>query len=590
VATVSYSPDGQRVAFDAHPSGVTNLAMELWVAARDGSNARRIVTASGNRSASNDGIAWSLDESSLFFGSEGAIESVPVDGSLPPVTVVPGQGCFDADPQVTSRGDIFFDRNCPDGEYLAVLRSGDQVPTNVAIGGIAGDENAVVSPDGTRVAGSFRVPPYNTQTVYADEVGGGHYTPIATVAHDTDGIVGFAPSGDIIYADQVASGFTLMVIPDDPDATPHALISGSGRLRFVDWVNGPSNLGIAPIADRLGGTDRIDTAVKASQWSFDTIGQGGRRAATAVLARSDTFPDALAGTALAIQAGGPLLLTPSTALDSAVGTELQRILPRGATVYLLGGTAALSPAIAQAVIRLGFTPQRLGGLDRYATAVAIATAISGVHPVSVLLATGTNFPDALTAGVAAGQDRYSMRNPYSPGGGVVVLTDGTTMPAVTRAYLMSLDFGPAPVALYAVGGPAVAALDSAFPYWPGGGAIRLAGADRYATAVKVATSALFGSGAHGRYTIAGIATGLNFPDAMSGGTLIGAQGGPLLLAGTNGLAPAENAILIAGHLSDIAVIGGTTAVPEHVLTDTADTAFGSHTWRSFTNRTAPPLR
>ena len=586
VATVSYSPAGERVAFETQPSGATSLPVELWVAAPDGSGARRIATGVGGA----DRIAWSPDGWTVYFASNGVIESVPANGVHLPVTAVIDPYGPDSAPQVTSRGDIFVARNNAEGTHLAVLRPGDPFPRNVADDGFGWDA-AAVSPDGTRIAGSFAMSSnsgsFNTQTVYVDEIGNSHYTPVATVAHDTDGIVGFAPSGDIIYPDQTASGFTLMVVPDDPDATPRALVSGSGRLRFVDWTKGPSNLGTEPIADRVGGTDRVDTVGRASQWLLNTRGHGERRASTPVLARSDTFPDALAGTPLAIQAGGPLLLTPSTALDPAVGTELQRILPHGAAVYLLGGTAALSPAIAQAVTRLGFAPQRLGGPDRYATAVAIATAISGVHPESVLLATGTNFPDALTAGVAAGQDRYSMRNMDTSAGGVVVLTDGAEMPAVTRAYLKSLDFGPAPVALYTVGGPATAAIDSAFPAWPG--LTRLAGADRYATAAKVATSYLFGPVPSGRYWMAGIATGLNFPDAMSGGALVGAQGGPLLLAGPTGLSPEEKEILTAGRLSGLAVIGGASAVSQSVFTDTANTAFGLQPWLGGTNRTAPPL-
>jgi hypothetical protein len=83
------------------------------------------------------------------------------------------------------------------------------------------------------------------------------------------------------------------------------------------------------------------------------------------------------------------------------------------------------------------------------------------------------------------------------------------LPAAVQAYLNAH-----PGIVYAVGGPAVAA-DPA--------AIALTGADRYATAVAVAT--LF-SGP----TTVGVASGTTFADALSGGALLAHDDGPLLLS------------------------------------------------------------
>ena len=44
-----------------------------------------------------------------------------------------------------------------------------------------------------------------------------------------------------------------------------------------------------------------------------------------MLARSDLFPDALAGTPLACAQDAPLLITPAAALDSRVAAELRRV-------------------------------------------------------------------------------------------------------------------------------------------------------------------------------------------------------------------------------------------------------------------------
>ncbi|MEZ0112338.1 putative cell wall-binding protein [Catenulispora sp. EB89] len=86
------------------------------------------------------------------------------------------------------------------------------------------------------------------------------------------------------------------------------------------------------MVDRVGGQDHVDTAV-----------------------------DALAGSALAGEKRGPLLLTPRDSRDTRDLAELHRTLPRGATVYLLGGTDALSANVQNQVTAAGFVPKRLQG-------------------------------------------------------------------------------------------------------------------------------------------------------------------------------------------------------------------------------------
>lgn len=135
--------------------------------------------------------------------------------------------------------------------------------------------------------------------------------------------------------------------------------------------------------------------------------------------------------------------------------------------------------------------------------------------------------------------------------------------------------------VYAVGGPAATAMRASVPWWPN--QIPLVGSDRYDTADRVAASALFGHNTLGRFTVVGITTGLDFPDAMSGGALVGSQGGPLLLANPNGVSPTETAILRNEGLSDVAVTGGPVAVSNIALTLQPLGA-------AIANRPAPPLR
>ena len=77
-------------------------------------------------------------------------------------------------------------------------------------------------------------------------------------------------------------------------------------------VTVPSNV------HRIAGSSRLATAIGASQDQFPTSGS----AKAVVLARSDTFPDALAGGPLAAKLGGPLLLTPPTGWAASCPTRV----------------------------------------------------------------------------------------------------------------------------------------------------------------------------------------------------------------------------------------------------------------------------
>jgi len=281
----------------------------------------------------------------------------------------------------------------------------------------------------------------------------------------------------------------------------------------------------------VGGPDRSATAIAASVLDYATTGSAG----AVVLARSDDYPDALVGTTLAAAKHAPLLFSQGSSLSAATRAEIQRVLPAGGTVYLLGGIAAIPASIATNITALGFVPVRYAGADRFGTALAVADALG--DPSTVLLATGVNFPDALAAGPAAAHL-----------GGVVLLTNGPTMPASVTAYLLAH-----PGTVYAIGGPAVAADPAATP---------LSGADRYATAAAVAIALFIGP------TNVGVASGETFADALSGGAFEAHHDGPLLLTTAIALPAPTSGYLTDGKstIVNVTIFGGTSAVSTGVQT------------------------
>jgi len=278
---------------------------------------------------------------------------------------------------------------------------------------------------------------------------------------------------------------------------------------------------------RIAGADRIATSVAASQTGFPTA----HSAAAVVLARSDTFADALAGTPLAVGKHGPLLLTGSASLSSATSAEIQRVLAPGATVYVLGGISAVTPAVANAVAALGHPVVRISGPDRFATAAQVAAALG--NPNIVFEADGTNFPDALSAGSAAAE-----------AGGVVLLTAGSGQSGPTAAYLAAHPSAKR----YAIGGPAAHADASAQAF---------VGSDRFATSVLVA-QAFFPKPA-----AIGLASGLAFPDALSGGSVAAMNHGPVVLVPSSGTLPSSVASYLGTAEASATVawlFGGTSSV------------------------------
>ena len=328
-------------------------------------------------------------------------------------------------------------------------------------------------------------------------------------------------------------GFTTaqqgVAIEGDPASPPSQLWmtrDGGHFWQPITFASGP--------AVRLAGSDRYGTAVATSQAEFPSGGAG-----AVVLARGDAYADALVGAPLAAVKNAPLLLTTGALLPAVTKAELQRVLASGSTVYLLGGTSAIPASVATQLTGLGYSVVRYGGATRYATAVAVADALG--DPSTALLATGLNFPDALAAGPAAAK-----------AGGVVLLTAGSALAAETSAYLNTHG-----TTVYAVGGPAATA-DPA--------AVALVGTDRYATATKVATT-FFSSP-----TTVGVATGENFPDALSGGAFLAHLGAPLVLADFDSI-PAATANYLNSVNASVAaadLFGGSA-----VLSANVQTAIGS---------------
>jgi putative cell wall-binding protein len=159
------------------------------------------------------------------------------------------------------------------------------------------------------------------------------------------------------------------------------------------------------------------------------------------------------------------------------------------------------------------------------------------------VAAGTNFPDALAGGAAAAAQR-----------GPVLLSRGTDLPAATAAELAYLK----PQRIVVLGGAGVvsdAVLNALRAH--SSSVTRLAGADRYTTAVEVSRS-LAPSGSAVVY----VSTGVNFPDALAGDPVAGLRGAPLLLLPSNRLPAEVAAELQRLNPSTVVILGASGVVSD----------------------------
>ncbi|MGI9018576.1 MAG: cell wall-binding repeat-containing protein [Euzebya sp.] len=297
--------------------------------------------------------------------------------------------------------------------------------------------------------------------------------------------------------------------------------------------------------ERFGGPDRIDTAARVAASTF-------AQADTVVLARSDEYADALAGAPLAHSLDSPLLLTQPDQLSGPTQEALSRL--GTSTVVVLGGEAAISPAVTDALTQQGISSERIGGSNRFGTAAAIADRLGPSARVFITEGENTDpnrgWPDALVAAP------YAAFNDQP-----ILLVNATRVPPETAAALERSGAAEALV----VGGTASVSEGVSSTIGQSVTVRRIAGADRYETAALVQTEAQQeGMSAATMW----LATGLDWPDSLAAGPVIASRGDSLLLVDGNQLSasPATRARLqaLAGQVSSLRLVGGEAAISRAV--------------------------
>lgn len=253
-------------------------------------------------------------------------------------------------------------------------------------------------------------------------------------------------SRDDRFADALASGLLqdaapLLLLPTDGPlpaevaatldrlAPGRAIVLGGTSAVSDGVVRELEDRGIA--VQRRAGATRLETAAAIAATDAPA-------ATTAILARAQAsadstdptqaFADALAAGALAARTGWPILLTDTAALSPATRDHLAASAVE--QVVVVGGAAAVSDAVLDQAAAVVGDARRVFGLDRAATAVAVAAELgagTAADARRVVLVEG-QAPDAWAGGFAAAGHAAAFDAP-------IILAAGDALPPASATWL-----------------------------------------------------------------------------------------------------------------------------------------------------------
>jgi putative cell wall-binding protein len=368
------------------------------------------------------------------------------------------------------------------------------------------------------------------------------------------------PQGVIGYADYpVATNVVPVLSPDktslavdfsqlpgllNPRLTTNGLVSITMEMAPT-FNQGVRAMTIAPVGStttlpathttRLAGLTRYQGAVIQAQAAFPN------RTPTVYVASGEVFSDALSAGAAAATRGAPLVLTSPRVWT--LGSYLRWLQP--SEIVVVGGPNSVpDDHISSLLEQAGLDPsavtvRRDSGSDRYEASRTISATEFPEGADTAFLATGASFADALSSIPAAAASSAPV---------ILVRGDQSTLDAATSAELARLGVEHVVIA----GGPASIStgIEQQLRQQFGDGVVRFGGATRFDVADSV--NAAYFPDPSSAY----LATGANFPDALTGGVLAGVEGVPLLLARAYCVPAASRNLLDSWKVEKVTLLGG----------------------------------
>ncbi|WP_282745021.1 cell wall-binding repeat-containing protein [Peptostreptococcus stomatis] len=287
---------------------------------------------------------------------------------------------------------------------------------------------------------------------------------------------------------------------------------------------------------RIPGDDRVDTAINISKSEYPS-------ADTVIVVRKDLFPDSMTATVLSKQLNAPILLTGSNKLDERVKAEIKRLGAKD--VIIVGGVNSVSTGVQNELKAFDKdTVERIAGLDRYGTSVAVANRVVGISGLThkAVIASGEVFPDALAVSPFAAKNAYP-----------ILLVKKNSVPAEVNNAFAKLSIKE----IYLVGGEDTISKSTE-------GKLpkvleRMAGKNRYETSVQIAKAKFPQS------ERAYMASGEVFADALVIGPVGAKYNAPILLTPSKNASKPVADYIKSSKISKLIAVGGERYVPKKVM-------------------------
>ncbi|EPY6469190.1 cell wall-binding repeat-containing protein [Clostridium sporogenes] len=309
------------------------------------------------------------------------------------------------------------------------------------------------------------------------------------------------------------------------------------------------NTAVAP--ERLSGANRVDTAVKIAEKSFNEAWKGQGNAILSAAADANLV-DSLAVAPLSYQLKAPILL--NDAKDSINADTLKALKANNVkTVYIATGEGVISNKAKAQLEKEGFKVERLGGKNRYETAKNILDTFkkNGGDTKNVALVSGNGLADALSVAPEAARK-----------GMPILLTDGKDAVAANLA-----EVAKAADTVYAIGGNGIIS-DALVQQLK---ADRVSGHSRYETNAAVIKK--FAGDKEFSKIYLGNGQDGHLVDSLTGSVLAAQSGSPIVLADKN-LADATKDAL-KGKVSDqtgVVALGGEAVVSDNLVKEVTNIA------------------
>ncbi len=286
-------------------------------------------------------------------------------------------------------------------------------------------------------------------------------------------------------------------------------------------------------ATRLSGANRYVTSLEVAK-------KVNPNPDTVVLAYGQNYPDAIAGSVLTIN-NIPMILVNKNSIPS----DMHSYISKADNAIILGGYGALSASIEEELASLGVNNvQRLRGSNRYETAVAISNYVGNTD--GYILASGSNYPDAISGSVLTYQDGEKYP---------ILLTPKNALPNSVKNKIQNAE------KVYILGGKGVISqnVENELNQLNVQEIIRLGGKNRYETALKICKEV------ESPDKIA-LVSGRNFPDALSASALATKHSAPVLLSEKDSL-PAGQGYLYNNNptINEAFIVGGSGVIGGAVL-------------------------